>query len=112
MGCDEATERARDFARTAAHLASEALLLIQHDDAAPIDGRTVRALLDATDAAEELTVLAREGVPLADAYADATLALREAAMAIATRRIRAAERAPAPTIVSTHASRLDGDSIA
>lgn len=112
MGCDEATERARDFARTAAHLASEALLLIQHDDAAPIDGRTVRALLDATDAAEELSVLAREGVPLEEAYADATLALREAAMAIATMRIRAAERVATPTVVRLDGSRFDGNSVA
>lgn len=112
MGCDDATERARDFARTAAHLASEALLLIQHDDVAPIDGRTVRALLDATDAAEELTLLVREGVPLADAYADATLALRDAAMALATMRIRAVEqeRAAAPGHVDL--ARLDGNSTA
>lgn len=112
MGCNDVTERARDFARTAAHLASEALLLIQHDDAAPIDGRTIRALLDATDAAEELTLLSREGAPLAEAYADATLALRDAAMAIATMRIRAAERESALAIVQVDVARVDGSFVA
>lgn len=92
MGCthqvDDAT-RARDFANAAAHLASEAILLMQTlDEEVPPSPGASRALQHAAEAVEDLEELAREGVRLGDTYQKAAWALQSAAVALAETRQR------------------------
>lgn len=92
MGCThqaDDTTRARDFANAAAHLASEALLLMQWmDEDTPPTPSACRALQHAAEAVEDLEILAREGVRLGDTYQTAAWALQAAAVALAETRQR------------------------
>ena len=86
MGRPDDAALARDYATAAAHLASEAALLMQHESAGA--DLATAAIEHARLASEDLMHLSRAGAPMEDAYEIATRALREAALALAAARHR------------------------
>lgn len=90
-GCTSPDEHARAFLDAAAHLASEALLLVDRDacDDVHLD---LAALGRAVAAAEELALLARSGAPPRESYEAAARAVQGAARAVAAARLTAPPR--------------------
>lgn len=114
MGCSGHVDdvlRARDFANAAAHLASEAVLMMQQlDEETPPTPGASRALRHAAEAVEDLETLAREGIALGDAYQVAAWALQAAAVALAETRHR--QRSTRLVRLVTEPTHPDGPSYA